>query len=77
MRPDFLRGASETEQCFSNHWKNMLLMNIIRAFYFDEVSEKQMENKMSHVFPDEEPIPIRSQAKPFILLTLSVRSGRS
>lgn len=49
MRPDFLKGSSETEQCFSK--KNILLINFPRPFYSDQISEKQMENNMSHIFP--------------------------
>lgn len=74
-RPDFLRSASETKQCFSNERKNILLINFIRLFYSDEISEKQMENKIS--FPDEKATLIRSHVKPFILFTISVRSGGS
>lgn len=50
-KPDFLTGTSQTEQCFSNQRKNILSINFLRLFYSDEISEKQMENKMIYILP--------------------------
>lgn len=49
------------------------IINFVIPFYSDKISEKWMENTMSHLFPWWKATPIQSHVKPFILFTISVR----